>query len=482
MPKPQKGPGSVPVPLSPDKGSPTACTSPGNQSPCAAGDGGCGSTLPGCVYPAKQATSQSADGLTLQGGFTISTGATSLACPPKSPARWPVYSLGGGYSALDRATALENLAQRYSAPFDALFKGPACCGSTLGPGGQVVSSNGNLMLQTGVPAGDGFAPRPLLTHNSTETQDSEFGFGWMGLYSQRITKIGASLDVDIDKATGRTWQYTYAGNYVFTPPADAVNALVTTTYGWRETQPDGFELHYYSYNDGSKDRGRLGRLKNSSGSLWTLTHYDPTSAQPRVKYIQDPLNRRTTFAYDGSDKIQQIVDVAGRTTNFKVDGSSDLVRVITPELCITSIAYDAHRVKTWIAPGGQRTTYSYQKLADNEDRLHEIQLPSGALTTYTFKTTTRGRVINPRNYITTFTVDAQNTGRLAQLIDPFLRGPRSPGRTACWRGSSTPATPATPIPIRRWPTAPGGWTRSPCRPAGGSATTTRRAPPIGSPR
>jgi YD repeat-containing protein len=137
---------------------------------------------------------------------------------------------------------------------------------------------------------------------------------------------------------------------LYTPPDGATNSLQQNADGtWTETQPDGFELRYNT-------SGRLSRLQDIVGSRWTLSH----DAGGRVTKIEDPLGLRTSVAYDGSNRIKRVEDSAARFTSYTVNGSGDLTQVTSPDLCLTEMRYDSvHRLKAWIDPVGNRTSFSY---------------------------------------------------------------------------------------------------------------------------
>lgn len=59
----------------------------------------------------------------------------------------------------------------------------ACAGSTVN------FANGNLVLSLDQPRGAPFGPLPNLTYNSIWPTASEFGYGWSGLFNQRVSQI-----------------------------------------------------------------------------------------------------------------------------------------------------------------------------------------------------------------------------------------------------------------------------------------------------
>ncbi|MFO0915186.1 MAG: hypothetical protein U0795_19650 [Pirellulales bacterium] len=131
-----------------------------------------------------------------------------------------------------------------------------------------------------------------------------------------------------------------------------------------ETQPDGFQYYYDS-------TGKVTKLANHVGNVWTISYVGGTS---RIEHVLNPASQRTTFHYDGSNKIQAIQDSTGRRTTLTVS-SNQLTKFTSPELCESSFAYDGSgRLSAEVSPSGDRTTFSY----DGSSRVTNIQYPDNA--------------------------------------------------------------------------------------------------------
>ena len=170
-----------------------------------------------------------------------------------------------------------------------------------------------------------------------------------------------------------------------------------------ETQPDGTLYQYGSLSGGALS---LQYIQNPAGQRWTVT-YDGSG---RVSFVTDPITRRTTLSYDAtSGKISSIQDPLGRRTTLTVNGSGDLVQVLSPELCVTSMVYDSsHRMLAWINPLGDRTSFAY-----GSSQL-VLTSPLGAVTTLVSSPVTGG-AFRPRIPGTTFTNVTNPLGNVATL-------------------------------------------------------------------
>ncbi len=122
------------------------------------------------------------------------------------------------------------------------------------------------------------------------------------------------------------------------------------------------------------------------------------------------MTRRTTLTYDAtSGKITSILDPFGRATTITVNGSGDLVQVLSPELCVTSMVYDSgHRMTAWINPLGDRTSFAY-----GTSQL-VLTSPLGAMTTLV-SSPVSGGAFRPRTPGSTFTNVTSASGSVATL-------------------------------------------------------------------
>lgn len=188
--------------------------------------------------------------------------------------------------------------------------------------------------------------------------------------------------------------------------------MVDDGSGWMETQPDGFQYYYDS-------TGKVTKLANHVGNVWTISYVGGTS---RIEHVLNPASQRTTFHYDGSNKIQAIQDSTGRRTTLTVS-SNQLTKFTSPELCESSFAYDGSgRLSAEVSPSGDRTTFSY----DGSSRVTNIQYPDNARATYTYSGNTTV-FSDPRAKVTTLAHSASKL--LETVIDPL--GKRT---TLTWTG------------------------------------------------
>ena len=282
----------------------------------------------------------------------------------QSPSFGPWPTLGPAGPAVLKA---KKLARTPSATGLVLIRrGRGCCDLPA----LVNALNGNLLLGLKTAAGGRTQPPQIFTYNSSSTSPSDFGIGWTNMHDQWVDEVTDDV-ADVHKGDGAVRRYKgynpESSPYYTQPPAGARNRLERTTVsgglGWIEMQPNGFEQHFDS-------SGQLVTAKNLGGSVWTYS-YDPSS---RLESITHPAGGgRTTYAYDDNSKIRRIVDPSGRTTTFTV-AAGRLVGMTTPELCVTSLAYNANdRLVGWITPEGQRTDFAY----DQSERLLSVASPSG---------------------------------------------------------------------------------------------------------
>jgi len=216
-------------------------------------------------------------------------------------------------------------------------------------------ASGNLLLQASPPGGDAFTMPPLLAYNSTNSATaSEVGNGWTHTFKRQVQIIGGTTPVVV---TGNGQSYTYqaanpsSGGYV-APTSDTPNSLMAQAgwHGFTETQPDGT---FYQYGSAAGTGiGQLLYLHNPAGARWTLA-YDGSN---RVSSVVDHFGRLVTLSYNAtSGKISSVQDWAGRISSLTVNSSGNLAAITSPELCITSILYDAsNRPVAWINPSVTR--------------------------------------------------------------------------------------------------------------------------------
>jgi YD repeat-containing protein len=319
------------------------------------------------------------------------------------------------------AMPFDDAKRRLQAPLLAITSPAPAGGQSCS--GKLNFVTGNLNLAVGPPRSGPLDPRPKLSYSSmADGGPNPFGRRWSNQFSQTVEEIDAST-VRLIKGDGGLWIYTDPdpGTGLYTTPPGAKNSLKQDS-GWTETQSDGTKLHYETVGS----FGRLNYVQAPGGARWTVSYDNDLPVT-----VLDPLNRRTTYQYDGSDNLQAIVDPAGRRTTFAVDALGQLTTITSAELCITGLEYDAlRRISAVVTPAGYRTTYSY----DGNGRVVASVSPKGERTTLAYDTDSTtitdalGRistvirdvdgnvveVINPFNGRSTYTWD---TGRVVALTD-----------------------------------------------------------------
>ena len=249
----------------------------------------------------------------------------------------------------------------------------------------------------------GFAARrgPLLHHaGALVLQSAEPNRLWRGRQSldPHFQAAGSALGKHGHgrHGSGQSYNYTVVKGSGFAAPTNgAINSLQATAGGasFTETQPDGTLYQYGSQVSGVSP---LLYIQNPAGARWTVT-YDGSS---RVSSITDPILRATTLTYNAtSGKLSSILDPFGRLTTITVNSSGDLVQILSPELCLTSMVYDTnHLMLAWINPLGDRTSFTY-----GSGSQLVVTSPLGAVTTLTSGTQSGGlfRPASPATLITT---------------------------------------------------------------------------------
>ncbi len=331
---------------------------------------------------------------------------------PAHPSSQPLYGCTGVETPLETSqSALQALQQLVLEPLAPLGLGdhstgsPGDCGPRAGGGWRVLPGSHLLLFQMQPPAAGPIDPLPLFTYIGGQVSilpqyDSAFGFGWKSAYSRSVGVVDEST-ADVGTGTWTVYRYTGLGGATgyYTPPGDAANSLKKETVGWTETQPDGTTFRYDA-------NGALQYLRNAAGARWTTT-YD---SDGRLSSIRDPFGRRTTLAFDANNKIKRLQDAGGRITTFTVTGGN-LVRGTNPNLSWTSMIYDGHRLKTWVTPGGQRTTFVY----DIQLRGMRVSMTSGVYSDLYTNPYIPGPTagIDPKGRRITYTV---SSGRVTSVV------------------------------------------------------------------
>ena len=110
----------------------------------------------------------------------------------------------------------------------------------------------------------------------------------------------------------------------------------STTDGWIETSRTG----------SGTSTGAAGGMRTRPGCAGRWRGRRGDAGGHEVKSIVGPFGRRTTFAYDRSGMIRRVQDPGGRMCTFAVDGNQNLVRAVTPALCVTSFVYATGAART----------------------------------------------------------------------------------------------------------------------------------------
>ena len=190
-----------------------------------------------------------------------------------------------------------------------------------------------------------------------------FGKGWSGLFAAKVFgpySYGGQTYATVYRGDGSTLVYQKSLGVYF--PVGAFTSANTLTQNgdgsWTETQGNGLS---FIYQHATADF--ITRIVGISGGIWTMTYdgfYNNTA-------IIDPFLRRTSFSWDSAmlSNLRRVTDSGGRITTFSINATtSTLRRVVTPELCITSMNYDSNGLLLqWIDPLGNRTSYTYNSRA-----------------------------------------------------------------------------------------------------------------------
>src|SRR5581483_10841310 len=141
------------------------------------------------------------------------------ACPSTCQAVYVVA--GSGAPLTSTAGLVSGLVGALNAPAIA----PTSCGM---PGATcpVDLLTGNLVLQLTPPAAVPIEILPVLTYGSGAPAAGEFGYGWTGTFSRKVTAVSGTA-ANVATGEGVVYAYTnldpFEGKY--TPPVDAANAL-----------------------------------------------------------------------------------------------------------------------------------------------------------------------------------------------------------------------------------------------------------------
>ena len=202
-----------------------------------------------------------------------------------------------------------------------------------------------------------------------------------------------------------------------------------------ETQPNGLSLRYEQVDDELAKLVRIQSPARGGNSLrWTITQdvpvYHPELSVLAPSRVVDPRNRRTTYAYDGNDRLRSVRDVTGRIYTFtsaSTNGSYNLTGFTTPDQVRTTLTYVTtpwaiEGLSSLTTPDGGRTTYTYTGVAGAPTT--NVLSPLGYRTTFTGRhSLAESLQIDPRGYVTTLT----RIGSLEPISSAgAIRGIRTP--------------------------------------------------------
>jgi RHS repeat-associated protein len=251
-------------------------------------------------------------------------------------------------------------------------------------------------------------------------RNSVFGWGWSlaGLQNLHIDGTGSVLITEGNGSAAYFRKKCSTCGYT-TPYSDFSTLTYDGTYYTRR-YPDGTIYKFYS-------TGRLWFAQDKFGNRTTYYH----NSNGRLSTIQDPAGRYTYFAYDANGKIAHIQSDY-RYSYTTVDGSTkNLLRITDPDgTYALQATYDAqHRMRQRTDRRGGNWSFAYDRwgklaadslptiTADGASKrpVHtfrslemEVLPPPGTGTSSSpasSVTTPHPKLINPRGYATTLTID-----------------------------------------------------------------------------
>jgi RHS repeat-associated protein len=260
---------------------------------------------------------------------------------------------------------------------------------------KISVQSGSLGLSLNAPRTGSGGIDSGLTYNSMPGAGGgalPFGNNVFSVVSESLTD--SDTEAHIRKCDGSILYYacrSAAGGYKsFGRNMNTLQKYMSGPYAnqWTEKQANGLEYDF----DSSGVLYRIRKPTNSAKGTWTIISGSPVSK------VIDPFNRRTTYSYDGSNKLRRITDPFGRITTYTVDIGGRLTSQTTPELCTTELRYDSsNRLTAVVAPDSSRTSYSY----DLNNWVTQVQYPNQSTYTYNYIDWNTTEVGDPSGGVTT---------------------------------------------------------------------------------
>ncbi len=204
----------------------------------------------------------------------------------------------------------------------------------------------------------------------------------------------------IEDFTGRTWSYTYAGNYLIqiTSPSDVDTPVAIVQYD------------YYPESDVVLG-GLLHHITEPDSGIITYNYYanrrglSVTDAEGNTHYLSYNIFRhQTTFLSE-----------RGYVTKYDFDTEGHVRKQVDPNLAMNAYVWQNGLMTSWKDALGNSETYEYDSLGN----LTRLTDRAGVITDYTYEMTysrpTEVELSGGR--ITTFDYDAN--GNLIQITDPL---------------------------------------------------------------
>ena len=180
---------------------------------------------------------------------------------------------------------------------------------------------------------------------------------------------------------GKTWSYTWDGNYNKTKSVDPLGHEVNFTYD---------------------AKGNLLTTKNGLGQTVLTNTYTP---QGQVATITDGRNNTTGMTYDASGFLTKLTDAAGKEWNKTYDGSGNLLTAADPLGNTSTATYNGYnKVATTTDALANQTSFTYDEMAN----LTSVTDANNNVTSYGWDQMQRKTSItNALNNTTTFAYDAE---------------------------------------------------------------------------